>query len=112
MRNLLLSGRPATSPEQSLWCGVIYQALKDAGRLHQLQDRYAERTASGKPMMPHLERDLNEARKAVAWLTKPSRDLAVVCEMAGIEMNSLLAQRELIESGELEAFKELIASNE
>ena len=112
MRNLLSSKRPAGSPEQDLWIAVIFQALRDAARLRELEQRHEQWRTSGKPVLPYLERDLNEARKAMAWLTRPSRDLSLVCSLAGIEVDCLLARKELIESGELESFAELIATNE
>ena len=112
MENLLLSKRPASEPEKDLWVAVIYQALKDASKLHTLEGRWKARRKSGKPMMSHLERDVNDARKAMVWLTTPSSDLSLVCEFAGIEVSCLLAKREMIKSGEFEAFDALIATSE
>ena len=107
MRNLLLSGRPTTSPEQDLWCGVIFQALRDASRLSWLEFTHEERTKAGKPMQYHLERDLDAARQAMRWLTNPSEDLSEVCGLAGIEVSGILARRDKFLAGQFEGVESL-----
>ena len=107
-----MSGRPATSPEQDLWCGVLYQALKDASRLKRLQEISQQREASGKSILYHLERDLLAARQALKWLTNQSRDLSEVCLLAGIDEDAVLERREKFLAGEFEEIETLIAFNE
>ena len=109
---MLLSGRPATSPEQDLWCGVMFQALRDASRLKRLQEISQQREASGKSMLYHLERDLVAAKQALKWLTNRSRDLSEVCLLAGIDEDAVLERREKFLAGEFEDVEPLIAFNE
>ncbi len=107
-----MSGRPATSPEQDLWCGVLYQALKDASRLKRLQELSQQREASGKSMLYHLERDLIAAKQALKWLTNRSGDLSEVCLLAGVDEDAVLERREKFLAGEFADVEPLIAFNE
>ena len=109
---MLLSGRPATSPEQDLWCGVMFQALRDASRLKRLQEITQQREASGKSMLYHLEQDLVAAKQALKWLTNRSGDLSEVCLLAGIDEDAVLERREKFLAGEFEDVEPLIAFNE
>ena len=110
MRNLLLSKRPASSPEQELWCGVLFQAVRDAARLHELEARQVRRGNSSETY--HLQRDLTAARLAMRWLTQPSNDLSEVCSLAGIDEEAILDRRESFLAGRFGEFKPLIASHE
>ena len=83
--NLLSSTRPASHPESDLWIAVIFQALRDASMLHELEERIKQRSNSDSKHLYHLERDLQAAREGMRWLTKPSADLTEVCLMAGFE---------------------------
>lgn len=58
--------------EQRLWVGVIVQAINDATE----------------PFAYYRREARNEARE---WLSKPSRDLAYVCELADTNMDRLIA---------------------
>ena len=110
--NLLSSTRPAREPERDLWIAVIFQALRDASRLHELEKRLKRCSNRDKQYLYHIERDLQAAREAMRWLTRPSADLTQVCEMAGFEVSSILAKREQFLAGEFEYMKLSVASNE
>ena len=58
------------------------------------------------------ERDLKAAREAMKWLTRPSADLTEVCEMAGIEVSSILARSEKFLAGDFEFMKLSVARTE
>ena len=107
--NLLSSTRPATSPERDLWIAIIFQAMRDASMLHELEERHKRRSNSNQKHLYHLERDLQAARQAMAWLTKPSADLTEVCLMAGFEVSSILARSEKFLAGEFELMKLQVA---
>ena len=109
--NLLSSTRPASNPESDLWIAVIFQALRDASMLHELAERHKRLGNSAKNRLYHLERDLQAAREAMRWLTKPSADLTEVCLMAGIEVSSVLARNEKFLAGDFEFMKLSVASN-
>ena len=83
--NLLSSKRPASEPERDLWIDVIFQAMRDASMLHELEARHKRLGNSDRKLVYHLERDLQAAREALRWLTRPSADFMEVCEMAGLE---------------------------
>ena len=109
--NLLSSKRPASEPERDLWIAVIFQALRDASMLHELEERLRRRSNSDKKRLYHLERDLQAAREAMRWLTRPSADLTEVCLMAGFEVSSILARSEKFLAGDFEFMKLSVASN-
>ena len=103
MRNDLLSSkRPVSEPERDLWIAVIFQAMRDASMIHELERRHKRRSNSNQKHLYHLERDLQAARQAMAWLTKPSADLTEVCLMAGFEVSSILARSEKFLVGDFE----------
>jgi len=108
--NLLSSTRPVSETERDLWIAVIFQAMRDASMLHELERRHKRRSNSNQKHLYHLERDLQAARQAMAWLTKPSADLTEVCLMAGIEVSSILAKREEFLAGEFEFMKLQVAT--
>ena len=109
---MLSSTRPASNPESDLWIAVIFQALRDASMLHELEERAKRRSNSDSKHLYHLERDLQAAREAMRWLTKPSADLTEVCEMAGIEVSSILARSEKFLAGDFEFMKLSVARSE
>ena len=109
--NLLSSTRPASEPERDLWIAVIFQAMRDASMLHELEERHKRRSNSNQKHLYHLERDLQAAREAMRWLTKPSADLTEVCLMAGFEVSSILARSEKFLAGDFEFMKLSVASN-
>ena len=109
--NLLSSTRPASSPERDLWIAIIFQAMRDASMLHELEERHKRLGNSDKKRLYHLERDLQAAREAMRWLTKPSADLTEVCLMAGIEESSILARSEKFLAGDFEFMKLSVATN-
>ncbi len=109
--NLLSSKRPASEPERDLWIAIIFQALRDASMLHELEERHKRLGNSDSKHLYHLERDLQAAREAMRWLTKPSADLTEVCLMAGIEVSSILARSEKFLAGEFELMKLQVATN-
>ena len=53
--------------ERDMWCAVVHQAIIDA-------------TYEGNDPTLKVERD-----HAVAWLTRPSKDFAEVCSLAGLD---------------------------
>ena len=108
--NLLSSTRPASDPERDLWIAVIFQAMRDASMLHKLEERIKQRSNSDSKHLYHLERDLQAAREAMRWLTKPSADLTEVCLMAGFEVSSILAKREEFLAGDFEFMKLQVAT--
>ena len=110
--NLLSSTRPASSPERDLWIAIIFQAMRDASMLHELEERHKRRGNSDRKLVYHLERDLQAAREAMRWLTRPSADLTEVCEMADFEVSSILARSEQFLAGEFEFMKLQVATNE
>jgi len=63
------------SSEKRLWVGVLVQALEDA---------CGTATLDGK----NKERAMMEARY---WITKPSRDLENVCDLADVDMRRMIA---------------------
>ena len=98
--------------ERDLWIAVIFQAMRDASMLHELERRHERRSNSDKKHLYHLERNLKAAREAMRWLTRPSADLTEVCEMAGFEVSSILARREKFLAGEFEFMKLSVARTE
>ena len=112
MRNLISKARPASSPEKALWVGVIFQAVKDAARLRKLEARYLRYEHQGKKLPYYLEPELNAARKALEWLTQPSSDLSVVCELAGMDVTCILAKADEFRAGKFELLEPLIATHE
>ena len=85
--------------------------MRDASMLHELEKRIKQRGNSDSKHLYHLERDLQAAREAMRWLTRPSADLTQVCEMAGIEVSSILARSEKFLAGDFEFMKLSVASN-
>ena len=102
--------RPASEPDP--WIAVIFQAMRDASMLHELEERIGRRSNSDKKRLYHLERDLQAAREAMRWLTRPSADLTEVCLMAGIEVSSILARSEKSLAGDFEFMKLSVARTE
>ena len=86
--------------------------MRDASMLHELERRYERRNNSDKKRLYHLERDLQAAREAMRWLTKPSADLTEVCLMAGFEVSSILARRDKFLAGDFEFMKLSVARTE
>ncbi len=78
--------------------------------LHELEERHKRLGNSDSKHLYHLERDLQAAREAMRWLTKPSADLTEVCLMAGIEVSSILARSEKFLAGEFELMKLQVAT--
>ncbi|SEN53468.1 hypothetical protein SAMN04488103_105299 [Gemmobacter aquatilis] len=64
------------SPEQSLWQDVLMRAITDA-RLQPTRKPLGENAVS-------------EALDARRYLTTPSKDLAMVCLFAGVDMEALV----------------------
>ncbi|MBL4917455.1 hypothetical protein [Szabonella alba] len=65
-----------SSPERALWQEVLYRVISDA-RLD----------SDGGKIPRRRQEEYTEAR---AYLTEPSEDLALVCEMAGVDMGALV----------------------
>jgi len=86
--------------------------MRDASMLLELERRYERRSNSDKKRTYHLERDLQAAREAMRWLTKPSADLTEVCLMAGFEVSSILARRDKFLAGDFEFMKLSVARTE
>ena len=60
----------------------------------------------------YLEQELNAAGKALHWLTTPSRDLSLVCEMAGFEVGCIFTKRDEFKAGKFQLLEPLIATHE
>ena len=84
--------------------------MRDASMLHELEERYKRLGNLDKKHTYHLERDLQAAREAMRWLTRPSADITEVCLMAGFEESSILAQREKFLAGDFEFMKLQVAT--
>ena len=84
MGNLLSQSNHSTNGERDLWVAVLFQAFRDAVRLAYLEEK--ERTAieNHRKLSPAVVRELEAAREAIIWLTRPTPDLYAVCEMAGM----------------------------
>ena len=90
---MLYSKQRSTSLEQQLWAAVLHQAFRDATRLPELALRAAIKADD-----PHgtFQIDLQAARQAVVWLSKPSKDLRTVCDLAGCDMDAVVARGEML----------------
>ena len=86
--------------------------MRDASMLHELERRHKRRSNSDQKHLYHLERDLQAAREAMRWLTKPRADLTEVCLMAGFEVSSILARRDKFLAGDFEFMKLSVARTE
>ncbi len=64
-----------TNPEQALWQAVLLQAVEEA--------------LQGPKNVTRLQR-AREWQEARDYITTPSKDLAMVCAMAGVEMEALV----------------------
>ena len=78
--------------------------------LHELEERHKRLGNTDRKLVYHLERDLQAAREAMRWLTRPSADLTEVCVMAGFEESSILARREQFLAGDFEFMKLQVAT--
>ena len=67
--------RGITNPEQALWQEVLYLAVQEA--------LYGPKNV----LRVHHARMWREARD---YLTTPSRDLAMVCALAGVDMEAVI----------------------
>ena len=105
MGNLLSQANHSTNAERDLWVAVLFQAFRDAVRLADLEEK--ERTAieNHRKVSPAVVRELEAAREAIIWLTRPTPDLYAVCEMAGVSAECVLDSREKLEAGTLTQFK-------
>ena len=81
----------ASTPERQLWAAVLHQAFKDASRLPDLALREAIRVEAPDGT---FQIDLQAARQAVVWLSRPSADLRTVCDLAGCDIDAVVAQGE------------------
>ena len=88
---MLYSRQHSASPEQQLWCAVIFQVINDATRLPGLAARAA---IKGVDPDGTFQVDLQAARHAVVWLSRPSEDLLTVCDLAGCDMDAVVARGE------------------
>ena len=105
MGNLLSQANHSTNVERDLWVAVLFQAFRDAVRLVDLEEK--ERTAieNHRKVSPAVVRELEAAREAIIWLTRPTPDLYAVCEMAGVSAECVLDSQEKLEAGTLTQFK-------
>ena len=77
MRSRQIPERLIKNPERSLWAEVLRLAIKDVVKGPMIDGATAE------------VRD-RERAKMLRWLTTPSRDLEMVCDLAGVEMEALI----------------------
>ena len=105
MGNLLSQSNHSTNGERDLWVAVLFQAFRDAVRLADLEEK--ERTAieNHRKLSPAVVRELEAAKEAMIWLTRPTPDLYAVCEMAEVSAECVLGSREELEAGTLTQFK-------
>lgn len=66
---------PSIHPERNLWCEVLLRAVDDALHGPQVNDGTSRL------------RVISEAR---SYLTTPSKDLSLVCSLAGVDMEALI----------------------
>ena len=69
--------------EQAYWLSIKYSKWS------------LERTAieNHRKLSPAVVRELEAAKEAIIWLTRPSPDLYAVCEMAEVEAECVLGSR-------------------
>jgi len=77
VRSRQIPERLIKNPERSLWAEVLRLAIKDVVKGPMIDGA------------PAAVRD-RERAKTLRWLTTPSRDLQMVCDLAGVEMQSLI----------------------
>lgn len=71
------------NPERNLWLEVLYRTVEDATK----GPRHVPKPADKALIM----------REARDYLTRPSRDLAMICALAGVDMGAVVeAMREKI----------------
>ena len=105
MGNLLSQSNHSTNGERDLWVAVLFQAFRDAVRLADLEEKERRAIENNRKVSPAVVRELEAAREAMLWLTKPSQDLYDVCEMAEVSAECVLGSREKLEAGTLTQFK-------
>ena len=92
---------PMTNGERDLWVALLFQAIRDAVRLADLQEKDRTAIEKNKILSLAVVREMKAAKEASIWLTIPSPDLYTVCEMAGMSVECLLDSREELEAGTL-----------
>ena len=105
MGNLLSQSNHSTNSEKDLWVAVLFQAFRDAVRLKDLEAKERRAIENNRKVSPAVVRELEAAREAIIWLTRPSPDLYAVCEMAEVSAECVLGSREKLEAGTLTQFK-------
>ena len=105
MGNLLSQSNHSTNGERDLWVAVLFQAFRDAVRLADLEEKERRAIENNKKVSPAVVRELEAAREAIIWLTRPTPDLHAVCEMAEVSAECVLGSREKLEAGILTQFK-------
>jgi len=105
MGNLLSQSNHSTNSEKDLWVAVLFQAFRDAVRLADLEEKVRMAKETNKEISPAVVRELEAAKEAIIWLTRPTPDLYAVCEMAGVSAECVLDSREELEAGTLTQFK-------
>ena len=105
MGNLLSQSNHSTNGERDLWVAVLFQAFRDAVRLADLEEKVRTAKENNKEISPAVVRELEAAKEAIIWLTRPSPDLYAVCEMAEVSAECVLDSREKLEAGTLTQFK-------
>ena len=105
MGNLLSQANHSTNAERDLWVAVLFQAFRDAVRLADLEEKVRTAKEKNKEVSPAVVRELDAAKEAIIWLTRPSPDLYAVCEMAGISADRVLDSQEELVAGTLTKFK-------
>ena len=105
MGNLLSQSNHSTNSEKDLWVAVLFQAFRDAVRLADLEEKVRTAKENNKEISPAVVRELEAAKEAIIWLTRPTPDLYAVCEMAGVSAECVLDSREELEAGTLTQFK-------
>ena len=104
MGNLLSQANYSTNVERDLWVAVLFQAFRDAVRLVDLEEKERTVIENHRKLSPAVVRELEAAREAMIWLTRPSPDLYAVCEMAEVEAECVLGSRQELEAGTLTQF--------
>lgn len=72
----MFDNSPGWNPEKNLWQAVLMRAVEDALRPPIMDTGALSR-----------EKALRDAR---AYLTRPSRDLSMVCNLAGLGMQAMI----------------------
>lgn len=91
------SSRIIRNPERDLWQSVLLMAIEDA-------------LTGPKDLKGNQELRALQRRRACTYVTRPSKDLSIVCGLAGVDMEALI-DRMMVQISALPAPKEIVERN-